>query len=224
MIDYTLIRSNRKTAAIYVRSDGVEVRAPMRMPGHVIDRFVLSKEQWIQDKIAIMRGRLEDRESFALDYGSVILYIGKLFPIVADSSGFGFDGTCFRLPPDLSPDQIKSACIGIYRKLAEDVIGPRTVEFADLMSLSFASVTITGAQKQWGSCTAKKRLNFSWRLVLADSDLIDYVIVHELAHTVELNHSARFWAIVEGVFPDYRESKKRLRSLHERLANENWSE
>ncbi|MDR2568929.1 MAG: M48 family metallopeptidase, partial [Oscillospiraceae bacterium] len=74
----------------------------------------------------------------------------------------------------------------------------------------------------WGSCSAKKSLNFSWRLIMADEDVIDYVVVHELAHLIEMNHSVRFWAVVERVLPDYRERQKWLRELQRKLNVEDW--
>jgi predicted metal-dependent hydrolase len=67
-----------------------------------------------------------------------------------------------------------------------------------------------------------KSLNFSWRLVMADDAAIDYVVVHELAHITEMNHSPEFWAIVAGVLPDYKERRRRLKLLQLRLNSEDW--
>jgi len=94
--------------------------------------------------------------------------------------------------------------------------------YAGLMSASPTAVKINGAKTRWGSCSAKKSLNFSWRLVMADDSVIDYVVVHELAHITEMNHSARFWAIVAGVLPDYKERQKQLKALQKRLNAEDW--
>ncbi|MDL2258480.1 M48 family metallopeptidase, partial [Eubacteriales bacterium OttesenSCG-928-K08] len=87
---------------------------------------------------------------------------------------------------------------------------------------NLSGVKITGAKTQWGSCSAKNSLCFSWRLVLVPQALIDYVVVHELAHTIEHNHSPRFWAIVAGVFSDYKELKKQLGLQAAALALEDW--
>ena len=217
MITYTLIRSKRKTTALYVRDDGVEVRAPLHMPKRDIDRFVMSKEEWIIEKLAILSERAESREGFSLDYGSFLPYKGVQYPIVPGDNGAGFDGKCFFMPPGLSEEQIKLVCVKIYRMLAKGFIPTRATMLSEKMSVSFTSVGITGAMKQWGSCTAKKRLNFSWRLIAADDDLIDYVIIHELAHITELNHSARFWDIVEREMPNYRECRDRLHEVHQTL-------
>jgi predicted metal-dependent hydrolase len=82
-IDYTLIRSKRKTAALYIRGGGVEVRAPAKMPKRDIDKFVASKEKWIADKLQRAREQAEYREAFSLDYGDTVTYRGKPYPIAA---------------------------------------------------------------------------------------------------------------------------------------------
>jgi predicted metal-dependent hydrolase len=132
-----------------------------------------------------------------------------------------FDNAFF-VPSNLNPPEIKDACIQIYRLLAGKIIKEKTRAFAQLMSADYVSVRITGAQKQWGSCSARKRLSISWRLMMAEDDLIDYVVVHELAHIFEMNHSRRFWAIVEGVLPDYESRRKLLKDLQQRLSEEEW--
>jgi len=98
----------------------------------------------------------------------------------------------------------------------------RVAHYKEIMGVSPAAVKINGAKTRWGSCSAKKSLNFSWRLIMADDAAIDYVVVHELAHMFEMNHSERFWAIVAGVLPDYKERRKRLKELQRRLNAENW--
>jgi len=166
-MEYTLIRSKRKTIAIYVRG-GVEVRAPLRTPKSEIDRFVASKATWIEKKLAEYAERSEQ---------------------------------CERLDAE---------SIEKYRKLAKRDLTGRALRFAKLMSVTPAAIKINGAKTRWGSCSAKKNINFSWRLIMTGDDVIDYVVVHELAHLTEMNHSKRFWAIVEGVLPDYRERRARL--------------
>jgi len=223
MTAYTLIRSNRKTIAIYIRNGEVEVRAPLKMSQGEIDRFVISKEKWITDKLAVSVERRRERAEFTLNYGSSVLYRGKQYPIAAKpGSMMGFDGEQFFMPPALAPNQIKYVCIQIFRMLAKSVLTNRVLDCAKLMSVMPVAVKITGAKTRWGSCSGKKSLNFSWRLVMAEDDVIDYVVVHELAHITEMNHSTRFWAIVEQVLPDYKERQKRLKELQLKLSMEDW--
>jgi predicted metal-dependent hydrolase len=225
MINYSLTRSKRKTVAIYIRHGAVEVRAPAKMPKHEIEKFINSKAKWIADKLAMTSEQAKQRESFCLTYGSMIQYRGKDCPIIAKEGEFiGFADGCFYMPPDLSRDDIKNAAIQLYRALAKRYITSRVATFAARMSAAPSAVKINGAKARWGSCSSSKSLNFSWRLIMADDEVIDYVVIHELAHMTEMNHSPRFWAIVESVLPDYKIRQKRLKELQKRLATESWSE
>ena len=222
-MNYTLTRSKRKTAVIYVRGGILEVRAPLRMPRRDIDNFIRSREKWIIDTLAKSRERAEKRGTFTLNYGDMIFYRGKQYPIVVSSDNrAGFDGERFYIQPDLTPEQIKAGCIQIYRMLAKRDLTEKVLEYAKRMSAAPVAIKINGAKTRWGSCSSKKSLNFSWRLIMAEDDVIDYVAVHELAHITEMNHSTRFWTIVEGVLPDYRERKIKLKGLQRRLSGEDW--
>jgi len=223
MTGYNLIRSKRKTLGLYIRGGVLEVRAPLKMPKHEIEKFIATKEKWITDKLAHSQEQAQSRENFQLDYGDMVLYLGKRYPIVSKTGNrVGFEDSFF-MPPNLSSEEIKSACVQIYRMLAKRDINNRVLEFSKRMAVTPASVKINSAKTRWGSCSSRKSLNFSWRLIMADSDVVDYVVVHELAHLIEMNHSQKFWTIVENVLPDYRQRKQRLRELNKRLAKEDWS-
>ena len=225
MVEYTLNRSNRKTMGLYIRNGGVEVRAPLKTPGRDIDRFVASKEAWIREKLEASAERRERRESFALSYGDSVLYRGTERPItMRPGKHIGYDDElgCFYVPPGFDGEQIKYACARIYRMLAKRDFTGRVVYFAKQMSVAPTAVKINAAKTRWGSCSARKSLNFSWRLAMADDGVIDYVIVHELAHIIELNHSERFWAIVRDALPDFEARKARLKALQKKLSFEDW--
>ena len=223
MTNYTLKRSNRKTLGLYIRNGNLEVRAPLKCPQSEIDRFVASKQKWIADKLAISREQETSKRTFMLDYGNEIYFCGTLYPIVARTgTKAGFDGKCFYMPSGLSPVQIKDVCIKIYRHLAKIHITNVMAIFAPQMGVAPFAIKINNARTRWGSCSSKKNLNFSWRLIMAGNDAIEYVVVHELAHLLQMNHSAKFWAIVESVLPDYRQRQTRLKALQKRLAAEDW--
>jgi len=223
MITYTIKHSNRKSIGIYIRNGTVEVRAPFGCPASEIDRLIASKKDWIRDKLAISQNQTENKDAFTLNYGSKILFRGELFPIMAkDGTQAGFDGRCFYMPPDLAPAHIKEVCIKTYQRLAKTRITNIVAEIAAHMGVTPASVKINSAKTRWGSCSSHKSLNFSWLLIMASDDVIDYVVVHELAHIFEMNHSKRFWAIVEKVLPDYKQRQEKLKELQKRLAGENW--
>ena len=99
-----------------------------------------------------------------------------------------------------------------YRRRAGEVLKERIAWYAPLVGVAVPPVTIKDMHSRWGSCSAKGRVNLYWGLVALPLELADYVVVHELAHLLELNHSPAFWRGVERVLPDYRERRKRLRS------------
>ena len=222
-MNYKLTYSKRKTLALYIRGGRLEVRAPLKMPKSEIDKFVASKEKWIKDNLAASAVRQEQRKSFVLTCGDNILYRGKQYPIAAkDGTRAGFDDTRFYMPPGLSSDIIKHICVQTYRILARRDLTEKTISFAKQMAVMPAAVKINGAATRWGSCSGKNSINFSWRLIMADDDVIDYVVVHELAHIKEHNHSNKFWTIVAAALPDYKERQAKLRELQKRLSVEDW--
>ncbi|MDR2546525.1 MAG: M48 family metallopeptidase [Lachnospiraceae bacterium] len=222
-LDYNITRSKRRTISLFVLDGKVEVRAPYRVSKSEIDKFVHSKTDWIKKQLDKSAELLTKRENFSLTYGDELPYRGVLRPIICGNDRrASFAGGCFSVPPDLTPPQIKAACVKIYRQLAKEDICEKVRYFASWMGVSPAVVKINGAKSRWGSCSAQGNLNFSWRLLMADDSVIDYVVVHELAHLKELNHSVQFWAIVERTIPDCRERKRRLRELQKKLAGEDW--
>jgi len=213
----------------------VEVRAPLWVPKQDIDRFVAEKEQWILENVEKQHNHAAKKESFKVDYGSVVTLRDKEYPIVKregkdfcmaqamqKSKHAGFDEEVLYMPPGLTPEQIKATCIKLYRSCANVHITSRVSAFGARMNLAPSVVKISNATRRWGSCSSKKSLNFSWRLIMADDDVIDYVVVHELAHLVEMNHSKRFWAVVAAVLPDYKARQARLKHLYKKLSNEDW--
>ena len=118
--------------------------------------------------------------------------------------------------------RMKRKTVGIYiTKEGEiEVRAPRSVSEAEIDRL--VQVRITSAKTRWGSGSAKGGLNFSWRLLCAPPEAMDYVVVHELAHLIEFNHSSRFWAIVEGILPDYKARRQSLKEVQESLLRQGW--
>lgn len=96
------------------------------------------------------------------------------------------------------------------------VIPERVEYFAEMMNVTYGRITIREQKTRWGSCSSKGNLNFNWKLVLMPEEVLDYVVVHELAHRKEMNHSERFWNHVEKVLPDYQARRKLLRELEHR--------
>jgi len=221
---YKLFRTNRKTCAIYVRDGAVEVHAPRRMPQAEIEGFLAVKSDWIQEKLALSTALFEQRTSFSLTYGDTVRYLGDLYPILAQPGkqvGLSPDG--FFMPPDLTPEEIKAACVQIYRRSAKSVLPQKVQRFAEQMDVLPRNVKITSAKTRWGSCSARGNLCFSWQVMMAGEPEVDYIVIHELAHLKELNHGPQFWALVEKFLPEYETCKDRLNALQDQLRLENWT-
>ena len=225
MIEYTLKRSKRKTIAIYVRDGAVEVRAPKTAPMRNINNFVIQKEKWILEKLEQLREQSSQRDSFSLNYGDYIMYRGHLYPIreVPAKKYQGFDNMSFNIVSNQSSEQIKAKCIEIYRTLARNYVSERMLHFAHYMSISSDRINlrINNAKSRWGSCSLRG-INIAWRIIMADDDVIDYLVVHELAHMYEMNHGANFWNIVERMLPDYKIRRAKLRELQRKQDREDW--
>lgn len=214
--DYQLIRSKRRTIAICIGRDGsVTVRAPHRTALNTIERFVSEKENWIQEKSTQMSEQEADRKRFCVSPGSQLPLLGKNYSVEL-GSGVAFDGTRFFVP-DQDYTVFRPKLEQLYKNLARQIIEQRVQHYSKLTGWVPEGVRIGSAKTSWGSCSGQNKLNFTWRLVLAAPEQIDYVVVHELAHLKEHNHSARFWKLVEGIFPDYLSRRARLKKLGENL-------
>jgi predicted metal-dependent hydrolase len=222
---YKLIRSNRKTIELRITLTGeLEVRAPQRMAQREIDQFVKQKEAWIAAKQPLMLEKQRAREAFALGFGQALLYMGTEYVIrpTEEYKAYFRDGS-FYCWQDADEPNIRFNAEKIYRRQAGHILKVKTMQWARTMQLAPpASVRITGAKTRWGSCSSRRTINYSWYLMMASEATIDYVVIHELSHLTEMNHSPRFWEIVARYKPDYLDSHQELKALELRLHSENW--
>lgn len=209
-ITYELVRSGRKTIELRLLPDGtLQVRAPYKVPKQEIDRFVDRKQSWIETHRATQRSRQP-----AAVAPRTILYKGQWYSIGTNDRGaLYFDGSAFTAPKGIDDDALRASLPGLLQKLAKRELVPQVHAMAQELQLSPARVTITGAKTKWGSCSNGQNLSFSWRLIAAPPGAIHYVIVHELCHMREMNHSPAFWALVEQYVPDWREKKEKLATV-----------
>lgn len=187
--DYQLIRSSRKTVAIQITRQGeVIVRAPRSCPQSFIDAFVEEKQAWIERKKWEIQQREEERNRET-----------------NGSYGDKHQSGSLTRPRTLAEEQV-------FRMQAAEIFGRKAAYYAERMGVSYNKITIRDQKTRWGSCSGKGNLNFNWRLVLAPVAVLDYVVVHELAHRKEMNHSSRFWNIVGEMMPDYQTHRSWLRN------------
>jgi predicted metal-dependent hydrolase len=209
---HKIIRSKRKTLAILVKPDGsVQVRAPMRTSNLVIEQFIEKNKDWIEKHRAKALATLPPpprqygtRESFP--------YLGIAYPleiVEKQRKPLILDET-FKLSAS-HLDSAASAFERWYREQARQILTERVEFFARQYGFQHKGIRITSARTRWGSCSSTGSLSFSWRLIQAPLTVVDYVVVHELVHTVIHNHSKRFWQRVETIMPDYQEHRRWLR-------------
>ena len=204
---YTLIRSDRKTTAIRILSDGsVEVRAPRRLPAADIERFLEEKRDWVEKHRQAMLARIpKDLEL------RKILYKGCWKEIrPAAENCLRFDGEAFFAPVDWGEDTLKTALTELMKKLARRELPSMMEQISGEMGIRPERLTITSAKTKWGSCTNAKNISLSWRLMAAPVDTIRCVICHELCHMTEMNHGPAFWALLEKWYPDWQQHRETL--------------
>lgn len=221
-MDYKIIYQKRKTMGIYVTKNAeIEVRCPKKTPKKVIDDFVKGASEWIDEALKKKRAIIDARKNFSI--GDSARFMGDIYPVERiDENKAGFDEKRFFIPKSAYDDEAKAYLSRVYKESAKIYITRRVWEIAEKIGKTPSKVGITSAKTRWGSCGGKGNVNFSWRLIMASEKAIDYVIIHELSHITERNHSARFWDEVKKFMPDYAVAKKELAELAEELARENW--
>ena len=219
-MEYHLIRARRKTLTLTVRPDGtVEVRAPLKLSRIIIDGFLEEKAAWIEKQQALRREQLLERSRFRLEPGAVLPFLDRNLTLKT-GGGPALEGDILLLPGD----DLRKETEAFYRREAHRILPEKAAFWGQKMGLSPAGITITGARTRWGSCSAKGRLSFSWRLLRAPEAAVDYVVVHELAHLRQMNHSRRFWEVVAAVFPDWKARRALLLPVQRRLEAESWND
>jgi predicted metal-dependent hydrolase len=214
------IRSRRHTIGLQISSDGrLIVRAPLRTSLKEIQSFIAEKEDWILKTQLKVKERAINTRARSYSDGESYPFLGHNYILHIDDSGsrpLQFDNA-FYLSQKLQP-KAEKLFRDWYRKQALSLISLRVELFAEKFGLRYSKVGISNARRRWGSCSPKGNLNFSWRLAMAPVVVIDYVVIHELAHLLVKNHSSHFWKKVEEMMPDYKVYRKWLRDNESNLA------
>lgn len=207
-----LIRSKRKTIAIIVQRDGtVLVRAPLKAPDALIRQFVESKQGWIAEKKAQAQEQPAQRAR-QFTAGERFLYLGQEYALSVESGARA--GLRFEQGFSLNQNSQAEAPLLFekwYRATARKVLTERVRLYAQKFGLKYTKIRISSARTRWGSCSSRGTLSFTWRLVMAPLEVVDYVVIHELAHLRVKNHSAVFWAEVGRMMPDFKRQRDWLK-------------
>lgn len=212
-VAYQVKYSDRKTITITVERDrAVIVRAPRSTDPEKIRQVVESKKLWLYKKLQSPQKYSTERPAKEFVSGETVLYLGKRYRLEIENSPteqIRFVGKF--IVAAVSSERASEVFKQWYKKQAAKKIPDRVQQYAKNLGVQYNQIFISDLKYRWGSCTPKDNLNFNWRLVKAPMFVLDYVVVHELAHFLESNHTAHFWLIVENQVPKYRKAREWLK-------------
>lgn len=213
-----LVRAKRRTIAIIIERDGsLTVRAPKRATLQDIEQFIHEKTAWILRTRQRIQALIEIPKKQYI-HGEKFLLLGNEYelrlvppqrPALKFENGFALGHT--------SQKRAQTLFTTWYKEQALGTLSERVHHYAKLHGFEPRQVKITSAKTRWGSCSSNGNLNFTWRLVMAPLEVLDYVVVHELAHLKVKDHSSKFWKLVESIDPQYKIKRKWLRLNGEKL-------
>lgn len=221
-----IIYSKRKSIGLEIRTDlTVNLRAPYFVSKRDVLKFIENKKDWLfatyEEAVTL---KAEDVEISLKD----IYYDGALLPYKGENCirlNIIRDGEPERATIDYdleekiisvktlsdNPEFIRECVVDVYRKLARLEFEEKAAYYAERMGVTYNRIAVKEQKTKWGSCSGKKNLNFNWKLILMPESIFDYIVVHELAHLIEMNHSSAFWAQVAKIMPDYKKRVAWLR-------------
>lgn len=224
-VPYTITYSARKSLAIRMTVSGeLEVKAPGQMKEREIKWFLLEKKDWIYKQVMRAEERKKQKAPFEWKDGACIPINGRDYYLRVESEQ-GKKREAVQLinheivikTEDVSKENIRELAVLWFKKACKPLLESRVKHFADNMQAEYHRVVLKEQKTCWGSCSNRKNLNFNWKLLLMPPEIMDYVIVHELSHLWEMNHSPQFWDNVEAVLPDYKKKRKWLKDNESRF-------
>jgi predicted metal-dependent hydrolase len=222
IVEYTIRRTpRRRTITLSIDERGLRIGAPWHAPGHAVEREINRHAKWVLRKLDEWAARRP--ATCAWQDGEAIMLLGEArrltvlsHPQPAELQDGRLVLGC-REPHD--PAQIRAEVGRWLREQARACFVGRAAHYAPLLRVPPPAIRLSNARTRWGSCHPAGYVLLNWRLVHLPLPLLDYVVVHELAHLRELNHSARFWRLVASVIPDHAARRAEIRSrAHEYLA------
>ncbi|MDP3537455.1 MAG: SprT family zinc-dependent metalloprotease [Azonexus sp.] len=213
-VSFQLRRSRRRTIGLTVDHRGLRIAAPLRARLGDIEKLIREHGQWVLDKLANWRER-PPPEKFGITDGCVISILGEPLTVTVTPIGRArWQFACQRLhlwpSASVNAGQLLEKAL---REKARSVFAERLAVYAPLLGVSVPPLRLSSARTRWGSCSHHGGISLNWRLIFMPMAIVDYVVAHELAHLKEMNHSPRFWSVVERLCPDWRARRLELRHL-----------
>jgi predicted metal-dependent hydrolase len=220
-ICYQLERRSRRTIGLKICASGLIVHAPKRISQPQLESALLQKADWIRKKLS----QLSANQPSPLQWvdGAELHFLGNpiRLKLSRDNANrqaqFEQSVLHLRLTEIDDAEFVSARVTQWYKKAALPDFSRRLELYANRLGVPMPRLLLSNAQTRWGSCNSKREIRINWRLIQAHPHVINYVICHELAHLKEMNHSSRFWQLVESLYPEYREAERVLKHLSPHL-------
>ena len=220
-LHYQLERRQRRTVGLKITKNGLVIHAPKRISQSHLESIIVLKADWIRKKLETL---IENKmPAMQWQHGETLLFMGNTISLAVEhdirSKAVEYEPGVLQLamPNHLDPTLIARKVIQWYKKQALIDFTRRLEIFSSKLGVRFTSFNLSNAGSRWGSCNSRKEIRLNWRLLQAPPHIINYVVCHELAHLKEMNHSAKFWATVASIYPDYKLAEKELKALSANL-------
>lgn len=207
-----LIRTNRRSLSLSISKNGeLVVRAPKKLSMQYIMTFIKEKEKWISEKKKELLSSAINNEQF-INY-NYLLFCGKKYRRVEQKGIKKIELTEneFIVPQTNNFNKEIILIQNWYINASKEILKTRVEYFANLMQLNYLKIVIMNNKRRWGACTQTGVLKFNYRIMMLPHKDIDYIIIHELTHLLEFNHSTNFYKIIESIMPDYKKQKEDLK-------------
>lgn len=212
-----IIKSDRRTYSLEINKQGkLVVRVPKHFTNNDIKRILEDKRKWIVSNYTLRNQRIDEAKKMK---ENKVFYHGELIDIeYAPLDKFLLKHENGKVLIDIEyKSRYKDVLYNWLRINAKSYLTPKTIELAEKYNFKINDIRIKEQKRRWGSCSNRKNINLNWKLIMANDRIIEYIIIHELSHTIELNHSDRFWKIVEKIIPDYRDIENELTEIEHLL-------
>jgi len=208
-----IIKSARKTMSLAILGDGtIVVRAPTKIGEGQINKFVSQKQDWIVAKLAKIKNN-QSKYSDVINYQKYLLYGNKYDLAMADVNKVEASNSsqAILIPNKIEQDKVIAALYQFYKKKSKEVLTKRLLYIKSLMRIEPKSISLSNSKGRWGACNSRGKITLNWRVIMLPPNCIDYVIVHELCHLIEMNHSSRFWNLVQTFMSNYQDNRQQLK-------------
>ena len=219
-----VIRTDRKrSASIYLEGDGVKVRVPKGLPDGRVRDLIARKSSWIRRKLkeAELKAPPKPKEFVS---GETFSYLGRSYRLKVLSGDTpsiklkrGYLKASISGSSKTQEEEVRSLLVDWYRIHARERLEEKTHRYAKILQVEPNCVSVKDYKSRWGSCSTTGDISYNWRIVMAPHRIVDYVVVHELCHLLEHNHSAVYWRHVERIIPDFQKCREWLKKNSEQL-------